>query len=147
MTEQSRLGIERVIENKVTKCEANVRGERNAYVLEIVLNKIEDASTLRRCRSGVRTRVFGWRVGAAVGVETVPRPILLVSSLSFGTTPNGKVGIGVSFNVFVDIVLGGEIVWIASNVDLTLWLVDADVVDEHLAWELQVGPVDRTETG
>ncbi len=46
----------------------------------------------------------------------------------------------------VDVVLGGEVVWIATDVGLAFGLIDADVVDEHLSGELEVGPVDVSET-
>lgn len=97
--------------------------------------------------SRVGTWILGRWIGAAIRIQAIPRPILLVTTLCSCATPNGEVWVGVGLNVLVDVRLGGEIVRVASDVGLSLWLVDTDVVNEHLAWEAEVVPIDESESG
>lgn len=77
--------------------------------------------------------------------QSIRRKGLVVSTDRAIAVPDSQVGIIVRFPVPLDIVFGWCCWRIASDIDLVLWLPDADIIDVVLCREVQSRKVDWKE--
>lgn len=85
-----------------------------------------------------------WEILALVDESVFGHGLVVTGSLGW-TGPSGEVGVGVRFNVSVDVVGRREVWRVATNVDIFLVLVDADIVDGHVRRQGQLFKVDGRE--